>query len=526
MKGIIAGGDKQTIAAGEEILAQGGNAIDAAIAAVFASFVAESTMTSIGGGGIAIVGDIRTNKAQVYDFFVDMPSTPPYEGMDFHPVTSDYGPAQDQLYIGRASSAVPGIVQGLSQLAEEHGTLPLKSLLAPAIRMAKKGVALSPSQEYVLDFLQPIFNDSPEVKANFQKWDGTDWKAGEINAFPALANDLTQIAEYGAHAFTLGSVAQAIAADQAANGGLITLEDLASYKVNTLDPLRISYRDYELLFPAMPSTGGGLIAFALKLLESVDLGAMEHLGNDHIRALAEAMRLTNTARPIWDAVPSSEQERIERFLGEEHIRAYQEKLGQILAGAEPPSEPLFPKGPDHTTHISVVDAAGNFVGVTTTAGEFAGYLPAGTGIHMNNMLGEADLHPQGFHKLAAGKRLTTMMSPTVLLKDGAPQMVLGSGGSSRLRSAILQAVVNVIDFKLPLEEAVHRPRIHFGAGTLQLEGGIPDERAAALEQLGYTVNRWEGLNMYFGGTHVVALIDGEWVAVGDSRRGGAGSVVA
>jgi gamma-glutamyltranspeptidase/glutathione hydrolase len=526
MKGIIAGGDKQTIAAGEEILAQGGNAIDAAIAAVFASFVAEATMTSIGGGGIALIGDIRTNKAQVYDFFVDMPSTPPHPNMDFHPVTSDYGPAQDLLYIGRASSAVPGIVPGLAALAAEHGTLPLSALVAPAIRMAKNGVELSPSQEYVLDFLQPIFNDSEAVKKTFKKRDGTDWKAGEKNSFPALANDLTQIATNGPLSFTQGSVAQAIAADQTAHGGLITLDDLANYKVNILDPIRIPYRDFELLFPAMPSSGGGLIAFTLKLLESVNLGAMEHLGNDHIRALAEAMRLTNTARPVWDAVPSSEQARIERFLGDDHVRAYQEKLGQILAGAQPPSEPLFPKTPNNTTHISVVDAAGNFVGVTTTAGEFAGYLPAGTGIHMNNMLGEADLHPQGFHKTPPGTRLTTMMSPTVLLKDGAPQMVLGSGGSSRLRSAILQAVINVIDFGLPLEEAVHLPRIHFGAGTLQLEGGIPEERAVALENLGYQVNRWDGLNMYFGGTHVVALIDGEWTAVGDRRRGGAGAIVA
>ncbi len=525
MKGIIAGGDKQTIAAGEEILAQGGNAIDAAIAAVFASFVAESVMTSIGGGGIALVGDIKTNTAKVYDFFVNMPSKAPHASMDFHPVTSDYGPAQDQLYIGRASTAVPGIVQGLCKLSQEHGTLPLKTLVEPAIRMAKNGVELSPSQEYVIDFLQPIFEDTPEVNAIFKKPDGTDWKAGEINTFHELADDLTQIAEDGARAFQTGSVAQAIAADQARYGGLITPEDLANYKIRLLDPIRIPYRDYELLFPAMPSTGGGLIAFALKLLESVNLGKMEHLGSDHIRVLAEAMRLTNTARPVWDTVPSSEEERIERFLGNDHVRVYQEKLGQILAGAEPPSEPLFPKTPNNTTHISVVDAAGNFVGVTTTAGEFSGYLPEGTGIHMNNMLGEADLHPQGFHKLAPGERLTTMMSPTVLLKNGQPQMVLGSGGSSRLRSAILQAIVNVIDFGLPLEEAVHRPRIHFGAGTLQLEGGIPEERAQALEKLGYSINRWEGLNMFFGGTHVVALIDGAWVAVGDRRRGGAGSVV-
>ena len=143
MKGVIAGGDKQTVAAGEEILKRGGNAADAAIAAVFASFVAESVMTNIGGGGIALVGDIKKDKAEVYDFFVDMPSGKPFTEMDFHEVTSDYGPAQDQLYIGRASAAVPGIVAGLCSLAETHGSLPIKTLLEPAIRMARQGVELS-----------------------------------------------------------------------------------------------------------------------------------------------------------------------------------------------------------------------------------------------------------------------------------------------------------------------------------------------------------------------------------------------
>jgi len=525
MKGVIAGGDVQTVAAGKEILERGGNATDAAIAAVFASFIAESVMTNICGGGIAIVGDISKDKAEVYDFFVDMPSGKPHAKMDFHEVQSDYGPAQDSLFIGRASAAVPGIVAGLSALAKDRGTMPLKTLLQPAIRMAREGVNLSPPQEYVLEFLTPIYEDTPEINEMYKKRDGSAWLAHEKNAFPKLAENLTQLADEGARAFSLGSIARAIVADQKSHGGLITAKDLASYQIRRLEPIRISYRDMELLFPAMPSTGGGLIAFTLKLLESVDLAQMEHLGVDHIRVLAEAMRLTNIARPVWDAEASSGQERVERFLNEKHISLYQSKLNEILRGANHPPEPLFPKTPDHTTHISVVDAAGNFVGVTTTAGESAGFVVDGTGICMNNMLGEADLHPQGFHKMPPGARLMTMMSPTVLLKDGAPAMVLGSGGSSRLRSAILQAVSNVIDFKMPLKKAVHLPRIHFGAGTLHLEGGIPEERAAALEALGYKVNRWQNLNMYFGGTHAVALEDGHWVAVGDSRRGGAGSVV-
>ncbi|MBT3321687.1 MAG: gamma-glutamyltransferase [Anaerolineae bacterium] len=525
MKGVIAGGDAQTVAAGKEILEEGGNAADAAIAAVFASFIAESVMTSICGGGIAIVGDIAQDKAEVYDFFVDMPSGKTHDKMDFHEVHSDYGPAQDSLYIGRASAAVSGIVAGLSALAKDHGTMPLKKLLKPAIRMAREGVVLSPSQEYVLDFLTAIYEDTPEINQMYKKRDGTAWRAGEKNAFPKLAQNLVQLAEGGERVFSVGAVAQSILQDQKEHGGLITAEDLANYQVRKLEPIRISYRDVELLFPAMPSTGGALIAFALKLLESVDIAKMEVLSPGHIRALAETMRLTNVARPLWDAEASSIDARIERFLNEKHISQYQSQLYEILRGGNHPAEPAYPKGPDHTTHISVVDAAGNFVGVTTTAGESAGYVVEGTGLCFNNMLGEADLHPLGFHKIAPGTRLTTMMAPTILLKDGAPQMILGSGGSSRLRSAILQAVVNVIDFKMPLEKAVHNPRIHFGAGILHLEGGISEQRAKDMEALGYEVNRWENLNMYFGGTHAVALENGAWVAVGDSRRGGDGAVV-
>lgn len=524
MKGVIAAGDAQTAAAGEEILNRGGNAADAAIAAVFASFVAESVMTNIGGGGLALVGDVEKDKAEVYDFFVDMPSGTITPEMDFHEVISDYGPAQDSLHIGRASAAVPGIVPGLSKLSAEHGNLPFKTLLEPAIRLAREGVFLSPSQEYVLQFLSAIYHDTPEIN-NMYRRNGMDWHAGEKNAFPKLAENLVQLADEGARAFSQGSIARAILADQRAHGGLITEADLQNYQVRRLEPIRISYRETELLFPATPSSGGGLIAFALKLLESIDQKQLRHQSADHIRALAEVMRLTNIARPLWEASASTEQERIERFLGEEHIQLYRKKLQAVLNGASPPSEPLFPREPDHTTHISVVDEAGNFVGVTTTAGESAGFVVDGTGVCMNNMLGEEDLHPQGFHKLAPGTRLTTMMSPTVLLQDGKPRMVLGSGGSSRLRAAILQAVSNVIDFGMPLEKAVHLPRMYFGAGILHLEGGVPEERAQELEKLGYQVNRWPDLNMYFGGTHAVALENGQWVAVGDRRRGGKGIMV-
>jgi len=524
LKGVIAAGDAQTVAAGKEILESGGNAVDGATAAVFASFAAESVMTNIGGGGLAIVGDTASHEAFVYDFFVSMPSGAPSPGMDFHKIVSDYGPEQVPLFIGRASAATPGLLPGLCTLIEKHGSLPLSTLLAPAIKLAREGVVLSPSQAYVLDFLAPIYADTPEITAMYFP-NGNTWGAGQRHTFPTLADTLTQLAAEGPTLFSSGAVAQAIVADQETNGGLITAGDLRDYRVREVKPIQVRYRGMDLLLPPMPSSGGALIAFALKLLKSVDITACAHNQLRHIRTLTEVMRLTNVARPLWDAPAPSEGTRVTRFLSAEHIARYQKKLAAILNGAQPPAEPVFPRASDHTTHISVVDRLGSFAGITTTAGESAGFVVADTGICMNNMLGEADLHPQGFHKLPPGERLTTMMSPTILLEDGKPRLVLGSGGSTRLRGAIFQVISNVIDFKMPLVDAVNAPRVHFEDGVLQLEGGIADRTAAGLRQKGYTVNCWPDRNMYFGGTHAVAIEHGRWVAVGDARRGGTGMTI-
>jgi gamma-glutamyltranspeptidase/glutathione hydrolase len=165
------------------------------------------------------------------------------------------------------------------------------------------------------------------------------------------------------------------------------------------------------------------------------------------------------------------------------------------------------------------------VSVTTSAGEYAGFVVGDTGVCLNNMLGELDLHPQGFHRLPPGVRLTTMMSPVVVLREGEPVLALGSGGSNRLRSAIMQVISNVIDFGMPLADAIDAPRVHFEAGLLQVEGGITDSVVTELNRAGYRVNHWPGRNMFFGGTHAVAQQNGELVAAGDNRRGGSVSIV-
>lgn len=533
LKGVIACGDPQTAAAGAAMLKVGGNAVDAAIAASFASFIAEVALgVNVGGGGIALVVDPQAKQeedpcspqATVYDFFSSMPSGRLSRDADFRKTMVDFGPEQQPFYIGRASAAVPGVVAGLCTMAQAHGTLPLAKLLQPAVRLAREGAVLSEALAYVMDILTPIFTDTPQSAAMFAPT-GRVYQAGERMILPALAETLERLGREGPDLFYTGTIAQAIVQDQASHGGLITADDLASYQVRQVPPIRLNYRGYTILLPPPASSGGVLIAFALKLLETVDVASLTPASIEHIRLLAEVMRLTNLARSSWEASQGPDDQRIRQFLGAQHIASYRHQLLALLKGQAPPVSPEFEMGSSNTTHISVVDSHGMVVSVTTSAGEYAGFVVGDTGVCLNNILGEIDLHPHGFHRQPPGARLTTMMSPAVVLREGKPVLALGSGGSNRLRSAILQVISNVIDFGMPLAEAIDAPRAHFESDLLQIEGGIPNPVARELERKGYAVNHWPDRNMFFGGTHAVAQQNGKLIASGDRRRGGSVVVV-
>ena len=522
-KGAIAAGAPATAAAGAALLARGGNAVDAAVAGAFASFVAEATIVNIGGSGIGLVVDRAENRHVTYDFFSDMPSGTMHAAADFRAVVIDFGTEQQPFHIGRASVAVPGAVAGLCAMAEAHGTLPLSQLLEPAIELADKGAPLSSGQTYAYQILQPIYRDTPELAALYLPRD-RQLTEGELMRFPALGRSLRRLALEGPDLFYRGDLAQAIVCDQVQHGGLLMAEDLDAYQVHACPPIEIEYRDHTILLPPPASSGGALIAFALKLLVGWNPGTMAHNSLPHLRLLTEVMRLTNVARSHWDSI-GDEQDGVARFLDDEHVKPFARRLTDIMAGAAPPFNPPESEGPNDTTHISVVDGQGNLASITTSAGENAGFVVGDTGICLNNMLGESDLHPNGFHNLAPGRRLSTMMTPTIVMRGGEPVLAVGSGGSSRIRSAILQVLSNMIDFQLPIEIAINSPRIHYEAQRLQAEGGIAAPVTADLERLGYQVNRWPGSNMYFGGAHAVAYVNGHPVPAGDARRGGSVALV-
>lgn len=532
-QGVIAGGNKETIAAGAAILQQGGNAVDAAVAATFASSIAEVGLVNMGGSGVAHIY-APNGRSTVYDFFSNMPGlgqprTP--KTLDFSKVTVDFGSTTQDFYVGRASVAVPGNFFGLCQMAADCGRLPLPTLLQPAIQLARDGLSLDGFQAFACQLLTPIMTNTSEM-ANIFTATGTMINEGDRLYIPQLLETLEQLAREGEGLLRNGRLAQAFVADQQTNGGLLTATDLASYQVYQLPPICVPYQGYEVLLPPPSSTGGVLTAFTLKLMDRFNVSQWHHGSWQHLQILYELMTATAKARPHWDhaietsQTPEELTQAIADFLSESNIGGYAKDIEASLQEKRPSSARPEPQTHSNTTHISIIDGDGMMVSLTHTAGESAGYVVPGTGFIPNNMLGEADLHPQGFHTRPAGRRIPTMMTPTIILQNGVPRMSLGSGGSIRIRSAILQTLSNLLDYGMSLNDAVNSPRVHFEGGVFQCEGGYDETAVSQLEALGYPINRWQERSMYFGGAHSVSRTEnGRLVGAGDSRRGGVTMVV-
>jgi gamma-glutamyltranspeptidase/glutathione hydrolase len=524
MPGVIAAGGPETAAAGAAILESGGNAVDAAVAAAFTSFIAEIGVVHLGGSGVAHLYNPKSGNSLVYDFFSNMPglggSVP--RQMDFGEVLIDFGETTQSFHLGRAAVAVPGNIIGLCQMAADYGRLPLSTLLEPAIQLARDGVQLTEFQANTCQLLEPLYFHTAGMRQIFQK-NGRMIRPGEHLTIPHLADTLIALAQEGEGLARNGRLAQAIIADQQANGGLLTAADLENYQVHKVQSIRLPYRDYEILLPPPSSTGGVLTAFTLKLMARFNVGQYRHGSTEHLRLLFELMAATSRARPFWDVLLDTKpiEEAINQFLTGDFEQVFYEQVKTSLTDRRASLAMPEPKGPPDTSHLSVIDGDGLAVSLTNTAGESAGYVVPGTGYIPNNILGEADLHPNGFHTRPTGQRIPTMMTPTIVLKDGQTRLVVGSGGSIRIRSAILQVLSNLLDFGMTLSDAVNRARVHLENGVLQCEAGYDAAAVVELEAMDYPVNRWQKRSIYFGGAHSVTRTEnGRLVAAGDNRRGG------
>jgi gamma-glutamyltranspeptidase / glutathione hydrolase len=489
VKGVVAAGHELTASAGADVLRAGGNAVDAAVAAMTTSFVVEPMLTGIAAGGYMLVATPGGERV-LLDFFVEAPGhgADPSAREELVPVDISFGDAHQVFHIGPASVGCYGTPAGICEASRRFGSVPLADLVAPAVRLARDGVKVNETQAYLFEILEGIVLATPECQAVLAP-QGRAPRPGELLRQPELGDSLERLGREGDEPFYRGDIAAAAVELLAGSGGMLTAEDLAAYEVAPREPVQARYRGRDVLTNPPPSAGGVLIALALALLE-------REPGPPTPEQLVAVMEAAQDARTPEFLEGLSDEGFGDRFLAS--------RLGS-------------------TTHISVIDTDGWACGVTCSNGEGAGLFVPGTGIHLNNMMGEQDLNPLGFHRHPAGRRMPSMMAPTVVLRDGEPEMVLGSGGSNRIRSAILQTVVNVVDHDMRAQPAVEGPRLHFEDGVVYVEPGID---TSGLEHSGHGLARFHDRNLFFGGVHAVERhrADGTLSGGGDPRRGGAVAV--
>jgi gamma-glutamyltranspeptidase / glutathione hydrolase len=504
--GAVAAGHPATADAAARVLRAGGNAFDAVVAAHWCACVAEPVLTSPGGGGF-LLAHTAAGDSQVYDFFAHTPQRKrPTQEVDFHPIHADFGTTLQEFHIGYGAAAVPGTVRGLFEIHRELCTLPMPLLLEPAIELARRGVRINALQAYIFDIVKPIYLATPGAAQHFASRLRPDRLVGdgELLKLPELADTLEALGREGDRLFYTGEIAASIDAACRSGGGCLRRDDLESYRVVKRRPLTLQYRDARLHTNPPPSSGGLLIGFALKLLEKLTSRALDLRDPAATRLLAEVMQYTNEARLENISRDSFDHQLLEPAYIDAYVQAIK---GRARAW----------RG---TTHISVIDAQGNLAALTSSNGEGCGHMIGDTGIMLNNMLGEEDLNPHGFHQWAENQRLTSMMAPSMLRTADGSRIALGSGGSNRIRSAILQVVCALVDGGLPLHEAIHRPRIHFENGTLNCEGGFDEAARTQLLAEFEKVECWPDRNLYFGGVHAVAHGCSGYQSCGDPRRGG------
>ncbi|MEC8740106.1 MAG: gamma-glutamyltransferase [Pseudomonadota bacterium] len=534
-RGMVASHNQLSSEIAADILAKGGNAIDAGAALGFALAVTLPRAGNIGGGGFMLVHVAALNRTIAIDFRETAPSAA-RQDMFFD---ENGNVVLDQTYrFSHKSSAVPGSVAGLAHIVENYGSMTLAEVLEPAIRLARDGIEVTYDLAADLARSQRLKNNPASLR-KFYKPDGSNYEVGELWKQPDLAWTLSEIAEHGVEAFYSGSVAEKIVADMEAHNGLITMQDLADYKVVEREPVRGSFRGYEIAAMPAPSSGGTHVIQMLNILENFPLAKMGPESADTLHIMAEAMKFSYADRSKYLGDPDFVEVPTEILISKKYASDIAAKISmeRALTSDEIAPGQLSIYESDETTHYSVVDDEGNMVGNTyTLMFTFgSGVVIEGTGILMNNNMGNFTLRsdiPDAFGLMGSennlirpNRRPVSSMSPVLVSKNGQPLLMTGSPGGSKIISANMQMVLNVVEFGMNIADAAVAPRIHhqWKPDVLEIESGISPDTVSRLIDRGQNIN-FSQRSAGMGSLQTVMWRDGVFYGYSDPRRPGAGAV--
>jgi gamma-glutamyltranspeptidase/glutathione hydrolase len=528
MKGVVACPQPRAADVGADILSKGGNAFDAAIATAFAQMVADPFMCGLGGMGSFQYFRADTGERGMIDFHARAGSkvTPDMWAAESKGRTEISGYSLFDDYrseLGYTSILTPGTVAGFFEAHRRLGSRPWRELLAPAAKLARDGLEMTPFAADFLtrDMMPGIPGGMARVSATeackriHLNADGRLYRVGELHRNPDMADTIDKIAEGGADDFYRGALGRRIAADLEANGAFVTAQDLANYRPDCGEPVTGSYRGYTVCSNPPPGSGATLIEM-LQILEHFDLGKHDHGSAPHLDLVARAMSAAHVDRNEYLGDPKFADVRTDLMISKDRAATWADKIraGEFLrTGKEEPQS--------CTTHFSIYDEAGNAVSCTHTLGTGSGVVTPGLGFVYNNSMKLFDPFPGTRNSMAPGKARTTGMVPTILYRDGKPAIVVGAPGGSVIISAVLQAILNIVDFGMSPVEAVTVPRIHCEGKALHAEARVEGAVCRALRAMGHDVRHSPiSFDPVMSRAHVVQVEGGRWRGAADPRGGG------
>ena len=528
-KGVVSSGRAEASEIGREILAAGGNAVDAAVAVAFALGVCEPNACGIGGGGFLLIRDAKTGENVFLNFREKAPAA---ARADMYQKDPDYDTSKGfeginydvnlrNVYSATAA-AVPGDVAGLLYALEHYGTLDRQTVMTPAIRLAREGFVVTPL------LAADIALHAPQLKQYGDGWKiylpgGKVPSVGSILKNPDLADTLEKIAEGGCDVFYRGEIAQKILQQSGKDGGHLTAEDLANFEVKMLQPVRGTYRGCEILSSPPPSSGGTHVVQMLNVLEHFDVGSLEVNSPAYIHLFSEVFKMCYADRFRYMGDPDYVDVPLDGLVSKKYAAELAARVDLTKSCAPQCGQPGKYESTS-TTHFSIADSDGNLVAATRTINHFFGScaVPEGTGFLLNDEMEDFSIDPSSPNAPAGGKVPLSCMSPTFILKDGKPVAVVGSPGGIRIISSVVQVISKLIDHGMDVESAVNSPR--FGddiADCIIYESRIPEETVAALEAMGHKTRKYPDWDRIMGATNSAAFLpDGTLAGAADPRRDG------